>query len=121
VISDEVEERLVEVLGHPTTCPHGNPIPGSAGVERSLVALADALPGQRVRLERVTEQVELDMPSLKYLNEHGFVPGVEGTLRSKAPDGTLTIDLDGSSSIAVGPALAQQLFVGADGLELSRP
>jgi hypothetical protein len=42
-------------------------------------------------------------------------------VRSKAPDGTLTIDLDGSSSIAVGPALAQQLFVGADGLELSRP
>ena len=121
VISDEVEERLVEVLGHPTTCPHGNPIPGTAGVERSLAALADALPGQRVRLERVTEQVELDMPSLKYLNENGFVPGVEGTVRSKAPDGTLTIDLDGSGSIAVGPALAQQLFVGAAGLELSRP
>ena len=28
VISDEVEARLVELLGHPTTCPHGNPIPG---------------------------------------------------------------------------------------------
>ncbi len=29
VISDDVEERLVVLLGNPTTCPHGNPIPGS--------------------------------------------------------------------------------------------
>ncbi len=28
VISDDVEERLVVLLGNPTTCPHGNPIPG---------------------------------------------------------------------------------------------
>jgi len=121
VISDEVEQRLVEVLGHPTTCPHGNPIPGTAAIERSLKALADSRPGQLVRLERVTEQVELDMPSLKYLSDHGFVPGVEGTVRAKAPDGTLTIDLDGSTSIAVGPALAQQLFVAADDHEPSSP
>src|ERR1700742_4763837 len=33
VISDEVEARLIEILGHPTTCPHGNPIPGSAECE----------------------------------------------------------------------------------------
>src|SRR3954452_17495913 len=26
-ISAEVEEKLVELLGHPATCPHGNPIP----------------------------------------------------------------------------------------------
>jgi DtxR family transcriptional regulator, iron-dependent repressor len=29
VISDDVEARLVELLGDPSTCPHGNPIPGS--------------------------------------------------------------------------------------------
>ena len=29
VISDDVEARLVELLGDPATCPHGNPIPGS--------------------------------------------------------------------------------------------
>ena len=34
VISDEVEARLIEVLGHPTTCPHGNPIPGAGWVSR---------------------------------------------------------------------------------------
>lgn len=28
-ISERVERRLVEILGDPATCPHGNPIPGS--------------------------------------------------------------------------------------------
>src|SRR5918998_171903 len=77
VISDEVEELLAEVLGHPNTCPHGNPIPGADVPERTLVALAEAQPGDRVRLERITEQVEIDTESLTYLGEHGFVPGTE--------------------------------------------
>lgn len=112
VISDEVAERLVELLGHPTTCPHGNPIPGAGVDERHLTALAEAQVGERFRLERVTEQVEIDRASLAYLSEHGFLPGTEALVTSRAPDGTLTLDL-GDHSIALGPALAHQLFVGA--------
>ncbi|HZN14587.1 MAG TPA: metal-dependent transcriptional regulator [Acidimicrobiales bacterium] len=111
VISDEVEARLVEVLGHPTTCPHGNPIPGSGYVEPALVALAHAQPGDKVQLQRVTEQVEIDLESITYLSVHGFVPGSGARVRSKAPDGTLTLELAGQHVIALGPALAEQLFV----------
>ena len=112
VISDEVETRLIEILGHPTTCPHGNPIPGSGGRDQTLTTLADSRRGDHVRLERVTEQVEIDLDSLAYLSAHGFVPGTEATVSSRAPDGTLILDL-GPRSIALGPALAQQLFVTA--------
>ncbi len=112
VISDEVEERLVVLLDNPTTCPHGNPIPGTAGAEHEseLVALAQSEPGDRVRLERVTEQVEIDMESLTYLSTHNFVPGADARVSAKAPDGTLTLELD-EGTIALGPALASQLFV----------
>ena len=48
VISDEVEARLVEILGHPTTCPHGNPIPGSGGLEPELTALSESDRGDHV-------------------------------------------------------------------------
>src|SRR6059058_409115 len=112
VISDEVEERLVQLLDNPTTCPHGNPIPGTTGSVETLVALADSRPGSRVRLARVTEQVETDLESLTYLSLHGFVPGTFATVRSKGPDGTLVLELDqGDESIALGPALAAQLYV----------
>jgi len=112
VISDEVEERLVEVLGNPTTCPHGHPIPGSGAARDDLTVLSDSRQGDHVRLERVTEQIEIDLESLSYLSSHGFVPGTEATVASRAPDGTLILDL-GPRTIALGPALAQQLFVTA--------
>jgi DtxR family transcriptional regulator, Mn-dependent transcriptional regulator len=114
VISDEVEQRLVELLGHPATCPHGNPIPGEprpAAVAAQL-PLAVASPGDQVRLERVTEQVELDQESCQYLSVHGFIPGVSARVRTRAPDGTLILDL-GDRTIALGPVICQQLFVAA--------
>src|SRR3954452_22441018 len=112
VISDEVEGLLVKLLDNPTTCPHGNPIPGTTASTVALVALADSTPGSHVRLARVTEQVETDMESLTYLSLHGFVPGTFATVRSKGPDGTLVLELDqGAESIALGPALAAQLYV----------
>jgi DtxR family Mn-dependent transcriptional regulator len=112
VISDDVEARLVELLGHPTTCPHGNPIPGTVGgsEQADLVALDSLEPGASLVLERVTEVVELDTDALAYLSHHNFTPGASASVRAKAPDGTLTLELvDGS--IALGPSLAQQLFV----------
>ena len=112
VISDEVEALLVERLGRPTTCPHGNPIPGSGGVALDMELLSERGKGDHVRLERVTELIELDQESLSYLSDHGFLPGTEATVASRAPDGTMVLDL-GTRSMAVGPALASQLFVTA--------
>ena len=110
VMSDEVEERIRTILGNPTSCAHGNPIPGVEAPNLELHALADIEPGARVRLERVTEQVEVDLEGLVYLDTNGFIPGAHAEVRAKAPDGTLTLDLK-EGSMALGPALARQLFV----------
>lgn len=110
VISDDVEAKLQELLGHPSTCPHGNHIPGAPAVDRTMSPLADHDAGSEVRLERVTERVEADLPSLLYLDEAGFRPGASAVIRAKAPDGTITVDIDGTT-LAVGEALARQLFV----------
>jgi DtxR family Mn-dependent transcriptional regulator len=110
VISDEVEQRLIELLEHPFTCPHGNPIPGAGAPDRHLEPLTGSEPGTRVRLERVTERVEIDAESLTYLSVHGFVPGADAEVRAKAPDGTLTLGI-GDDTIALGPTLAAELYV----------
>jgi DtxR family Mn-dependent transcriptional regulator len=112
VISDEVEERLVALLDNPATCPHGNPIPGTSQRRPATTALSESTPGSRVRLERITEEVEIDTESLTYLGTHGFVPGTDARVKAKAPDGTLTLEMD-DGSIALGPALAEQLYVSA--------
>ncbi|MGO8876794.1 MAG: metal-dependent transcriptional regulator [Acidimicrobiales bacterium] len=110
VISDEVESRFVEILGNPSTCPHGNPIPGAPQTAGDQHALSESEPGEHVRLARITEQVEIDLEALEFLSEHGFVPGVGAEVRAKAPDGTLTLELDGSS-VSLGPAMCRQLYV----------
>jgi DtxR family transcriptional regulator, Mn-dependent transcriptional regulator len=117
VISDEVEQRLVTLLGNPTTCPHGNPIPGSAeamdaDLEDDQCALADVEAGTTIRLERIAEDLEIDMGSLVYLDEHGFVPGTTAVVSSRAPDGTLVLEV-GSSTVAFGSDLSRRLFVAA--------
>jgi len=112
VISDDVAGRLEVLLGHPTTCPHGNPIPGTGPDLRHLTPLSESHVGERVRLERVTEQIEIDADAIEYLSEHGWIPGAEGVVSSRAPDGTLTLTVEpGGRGMALSPSLAQQLHV----------
>ena len=112
VISDEVEERLVILLGDPGACPHGNPIPGSAHepARGAQMTLAEVDAGQTVLLVRLDEGVELDTSALRYLDAAGFIPGRTATVRTKAPDGTLMLEVAGAD-LALGPDLCHKLFV----------
>lgn len=110
VISDEVEPRLVALLGNPQTCPHGNPIPGSGAPELETRPLSLARAGDSIRLRRISECVELDFDMLSYLDEHDFRPGAVARVNHRAPDGTLTLDVAGDI-ISLGEELAQHLYV----------
>ncbi len=112
VISDDVEAKLVVLLGDPSTCPHGNPIPGShsappSGDDRPLSGIE---PGTVVRLDRISEEVELDMASLAYLDTSGFIPGVTAVVSSRGPDDTLVLEV-GETTVAFGPDLCRRLYV----------
>ncbi|MGA2837214.1 MAG: metal-dependent transcriptional regulator [Acidimicrobiales bacterium] len=110
VISDDVEARLVVLLDNPTTCPHGNPIPGVASDGATQRRLAEAQPGDRVRLVRITESVEHEADSLTYLGDNGLRPGTTAVVQSRAPDGTLTLVM-GDAAIALGPAMTERMFI----------
>jgi DtxR family transcriptional regulator, iron-dependent repressor len=110
VISADVERLIIAKLENPHTCPHGNPIPGSGAPELDLVPLSETQAGDAIRLERVSEELEIDHEALVYLDDHGFIPGAEGTVSTVAPDQTRLIQIDGDT-IAVGTALATNLFV----------
>lgn len=112
VISDDVEARLIDLLDDPATCPHGNPIPGSH--RRADIAaqrpLSECSTGDVVRLERIGEDVELDTHALVYLDEHRFVPGARATVASRAPDGTLVLEV-GGDTMALGADICRRLYV----------
>jgi len=82
VISDEVEEKLAAVLGHPATCPHGLPIPGEAKRVVPTRPLIELTPGQETRIASVPEE---DSALLEYLVEQGLVPETTVVLGGMAP------------------------------------
>jgi DtxR family Mn-dependent transcriptional regulator len=114
VISAQVEARLVEILGDPGACPHGNPIPGSShevDVTR-LTALKDVQPGSTVTLRRLTEDLELELVVMRFLEESGLMPGAEIVVDGIGPDGSMSLSVAGRSA-ALGAELADNLWVDA--------
>jgi DtxR family Mn-dependent transcriptional regulator len=115
VISDDVETRLVELLGDPATCPHGNPIPGSRSPAPTAPVrpLAEVHAGERVRLCRVSEEVELNLGSLTLLDEGGFIPGVVAEVGERDPEGNVEVTVEGGGEgIRVSRDLSDRLYVG---------
>jgi DtxR family Mn-dependent transcriptional regulator len=117
VISDDVEARLVELLGDPATCPHGNPIPGSSSPASTVPTrpLAQVDAGERVRLFRISEEVELNLGSLTLLGESGFIPGAAAVVVERHGDGTMEVLVDGgdAAGLRLSADLSDRLFVGA--------
>jgi DtxR family Mn-dependent transcriptional regulator len=110
VVSDEMADRLMALLGNPETCPHGNPIPGSCGRLEPTSLLADATVGQHVCLARVMELARFDDDALSYLEDHGFIPGAEALVTAQGPDGSLVLDVD-NQKLVMGPSMAKLLCV----------
>lgn len=111
-ISQEVEERLAKLLSHPKTCPHGNPIPGaSASPPTKTVPLSDAVDGQRVELDFITEGGERDVRLLGYLQNHGLTPGAQVQILDVAPSlGMMTLKV-GDDEFSLGLEAAKKIRV----------
>jgi DtxR family Mn-dependent transcriptional regulator len=89
-ISGTVEARVLASLNFPTTCPHGNPIPGQVPSARTYLQDQDAVrlstvaPGERVRILCISEVVEDEEALILYLHEKGLTPGMELTMLAPA-------------------------------------
>ena len=58
VMSNDVESAMVRVLNNPTTCPHGNPIPGSGHIGVATAPLSSVATGADFTVSRIPETLE---------------------------------------------------------------
>src|SRR5262245_59443572 len=97
VISESVERRLYELLGHPDRCPHGNVIPGLEELVTEVDATAptahdstmfDVTRGTnetvKATVTRITEQLQSDLDLMLKLKRAGIQPGREVLLGAVA-------------------------------------
>ncbi|MGB3734108.1 MAG: metal-dependent transcriptional regulator [Ilumatobacter sp.] len=110
IISDSVEKAMMNLLGDPTTCPHGNPIPGSGYVAPDSEPLATIAVGHDFTVRRITEELEFEPGLLEFLEESSIQPGNTGTVTASSPDGTLTIEIDGRH-VGVGAFASERILV----------
>ncbi len=110
VISESVEAAMMKLLGEPTTCPHGNPIPGSDYRSPSATALAAVAVGNSFVVSRIPEELEFTPGLLDFLERSWIVPGRRGTVTAQSPDGTLTVEIDGRS-VGLGEFASSRILV----------
>lgn len=109
VIGDDVEGALIRVLGEPTTCPHGNPIPGSDYADVEMLALGELDEGVEFVVERIPEELEFADGMLEFLERCGILPGVAGRIHTRGI-GTVQIEVTGAL-LAVDDYVASRLLV----------
>jgi DtxR family Mn-dependent transcriptional regulator len=120
VMSETVERRLVELLGHPTESPYGNPIPGLAelgethdgeefmrGVE-PLDVVARTPEETRVLVRRIGEEMQKDELVMAALRRVGALPDKVVTVAA-GPAGVLIGS--GGETAEIDAELASHLFV----------
>lgn len=109
-VNDELEDRMFELAGHPTRCPHGEPIPSKDGVMPAVkdMPLVDVPSGSDCIVSRVRTH---DLDKLRYIAEVGLVPGTPFHLLSCAPfKGPLRLEMKPHDHI-IGYELSQSIWV----------
>ena len=111
-ISEEFEERIDVLLGHPATCPHGDPIPTREGTVTMLpdTALSTQDAPASLQIRRVRDE---DAALLRHLKTLGLLPGTAIEFLEREPFGgafVVRVVLS-SETVRVAPQAAQQIFV----------
>ncbi|MDR6691437.1 DtxR family Mn-dependent transcriptional regulator [Microbacterium sp. 1154] len=125
VMSEQVERRLVELLGHPTESPYGNPIPGldqlgdaasatfDAGVVGLVRKLTDAGGPITGTVRRLAEPAQVDPELLQQLKAAGVLPGARGDYRFN--EGYVLVQMDGvDEGLELPVEVASHIFLVAE-------
>lgn len=112
VLSDDVADALAVLLGAPTHCPHGNPIPATDGSVRAETGtpLTHVPAGGRSTVLRI-EREEPDV--LRHLAALGILPGTEVAVEEVAPLGGPLLVRVGGARYALGRKVAARIVVRA--------
>ena len=107
-----VDTKICTLLNHPTTCPHGKPIPSGSCCEQAradgavgVVALTELKPGDPGEIAYLAAS---DVRKMQKLMSMGVLPGTSVTLMRTYPSYIFKV---GQSEFAVDEELAREIFV----------
>lgn len=115
ILKEGIDEKVCTLLGHPTTCPHGRPIPPGTcclkariSGEKLVDTLANLKPNQQGKIAYLQTK---DAKKTHKLMAMGVLPGTSVTLLRRYPSYVFTI---GYSQFAIDREMAEQIYVRVD-------
>lgn len=121
-MSEQVERKILEMLGHPTESPYGNPIPGLAelghtpaaafmtGVTNIVAVVAASAEPVTAVIRRLGEPVQFDPDLLAQLKQSGVMPGASGVF--SAAGSYVLVQVDGfGDGLELPNEVASHIFV----------
>lgn len=125
VMSEQVERRIIELLGHPTESPYGTPIPGLDelgeppserflvdGIRNLVDTVAGSDQGVPMTIRRLGEPVQFDVELLAQLKNAGVRPGA--VAHGSAAGSYVLIQVDGyEHGLELPNEVASHIFVSA--------
>ncbi|MEX0719872.1 MAG: metal-dependent transcriptional regulator [Balneolaceae bacterium] len=109
-ISEQFEDRIAELLNHPTHDPHGDPIPTKDGVmpEWAQLSISEAEEDTTYIIGRVKDQ---DPELLRYLEKVGIIPGVKIKVIEKSPfNGPVKVLVEDKEEV-IGQNIASEVYL----------
>lgn len=109
-ISEQFEDRIAELLNHPTHDPHGDPIPSKDGMvpEMAKISISEAEMNIPYIIGRVKDQ---EPEVLRYLEKIGIIPGVKVKILEKAPfRGPVKLLIEDKEEV-IGQNIADEVYL----------
>jgi len=110
-ISDKVLDRIDALLGHPSTDPHGDPIPTAKGhvAPRRARRLTETQAGDRLRVARVLDQ---SPEFLQFVHRCGLTPGTLLTVEAHDTQAdAVVLKLSDKKPMTLGTGAAFKIMV----------
>jgi DtxR family transcriptional regulator, Mn-dependent transcriptional regulator len=111
-VTPVIEDRIFALLGNPTTCPHGSPIPGTgATLSKDLVPMDTLDVSDKATVEFISEELEEDLELLRYLDRHNVRPGQPIAIAEKVPSTGLIAISTERETVSLGLNVAGRIRV----------
>jgi DtxR family Mn-dependent transcriptional regulator len=105
-----IEEKILGLLGNPTTCPHGSPIPGTGAVLDPNSRPIDSFEvGDRITIKFISEELEEDSDMLHYLERHEVKPNQDFQVKEKEHSLGLVILEQDSKEVSLSIPVASRI------------
>ena len=110
VLSPVTEKAMLEILGNPTTCPFGNPIPHSGYKASDMMNLLEVEANRRYSIEKITEELKKDNEMIQFLQDQEIIPGtIINVLDSN--NFSITVSTNNDKYFGLDQFIAERVYV----------